>query len=86
MTINDRLRLIRESLQESQAKFSSRFGLPQTTYANYELNKRSIPDELKMNLAAMGINLHWLITGEGEMTLKDGPHSGVPILKEPSVS
>lgn len=72
MEINDRLRLIRESFNESQAKFSSRFGLPQTTYANYELSKRAIPDELKLQLASIGLNMNWLITGEGPMYLDSG--------------
>jgi len=84
MTINDRLRLIRELMKESQAKFSSRFGLPQTTYANYELNKRSVPDELKNELASIGINLHWLITGNGDMYLNGSGNTDIVSTPKPT--
>lgn len=68
MEINDRLRLIREHTGESQSKFCKRFSLPQQTYANYELNKRNIPDDLKTKLYTdLGINLNWLVTGRGAM-------------------
>ena len=68
MDINDRLRLIRADANESQAKFCKRFDIPQQTYANYELSKRSIPDEIKTKLQQqLNINLNWLITGKGSM-------------------
>lgn len=72
MEINDRLRLIRENIGESQSKFCKRFSLPQQTYANYELNKRSIPDDLKMKLfSELDVDLNWLVTGHGTM-FRDG--------------
>lgn len=72
MDINDRLKLIRADVNESQAKFCKRFEIPQQTYANYELNKRSIPDEVKTKLQQqLNVNLNWLITGEGSMYLDD---------------
>lgn len=70
MDINDRLKLIRANTKESQAKFCKRFDIPQQTYANYELSKRSIPDEIKTKLQQqIGVNLNWLITGKGPMYL-----------------
>lgn len=72
MEINCRLRLIREHTGESQAKFSKRFSLPQQTYANYELSKRNIPDDLKTKLYSdLGVDLNWLVTGQGTM-FRDG--------------
>lgn len=72
MNINDRLKLIRADVNESQAKFCKRFEIPQQTYANYELNKRSIPDEVKTKLQQqLNVNLNWLITGEGSMYLDE---------------
>lgn len=86
MDINRRLRLIRETRKESQAKFSTRLSIPQSTYAQYELDKRSIPDELKMQLASdFHINLHWLITGEGPM-YTDGKEGDVASGKETYVT
>lgn len=69
MDICVRLKLIRENLNESQAKFAKRFDMAQNTYGQYELGKRQIPDDFKMKLAQLGINLHWFITGEGSMYL-----------------
>ena len=77
MDINDRLRLIRADVNESQAKFCKRFNIPQQTYANYELSKRSIPDEVKSKIQQqLNVDLNWLITGEGSMYLnqKDISH------------
>lgn len=66
--MNDRLKLIRESTGESQAKFAKRFSIPQQTYANYELNKRNIPDDFKLKLySELKVDLNWLITGAESM-------------------
>lgn len=67
MDICGRLKLIREYYNESQAKFSKKLGIAQNTWGQYEIGKRSVPDELKQQLAAMGIDIHWLVTGEGSM-------------------
>ncbi|MGD1832520.1 MAG: LexA family transcriptional regulator [Sphaerochaetaceae bacterium] len=66
---SERLKKIRQYKGMSQRAFGELLGIPQTTYANYESGKAIMPDELKKTLAKMGINLHWLITGEGPMTL-----------------
>lgn len=68
---NERLKQIRLSLGESQAKFAQRFNLPQTTYAKYEIEGKIIPQSLMQRLAEIGYNIHWLVTGEGEMELID---------------
>lgn len=87
MDICGRMKLIRESYGESQAKFSLRFGLAQNTYGQYEIGKRAIPDDFKLQLAEKyKVNLHWLITGEGSMFI-DGkgemePSSRPHIYKE----
>lgn len=72
MEINDKLKLIREFTGESQAKFAKRFSIPQQTYANYELNKRNIPDDFKMKLYKdLNVDLNWLVAGQGTM-FRDG--------------
>ena len=47
-------------------------GIAQTSYANYESGRSSIPASLLESLAEkLNINLNWLITGEGSMYLDD---------------
>lgn len=75
---SERLKQIRNKLGLSQAKFGSMLKIPQTTYANYESGKALIPDNLKSELMRLGINLNWLITGEGSMYL-DGRETGKTI-------
>jgi SOS-response transcriptional repressor LexA len=50
----------------SQAQLAERLKLPQRTYAAYEQG-RIPPEEVLIQLAAMGLNLHWYLTGEGDM-------------------
>ena len=84
MDINDRLKLIRANTKESQAKFCKRFDISQQTYANYELSKRSIPDEIKTKLQQqIGVNLNWLITGKGDMYLNDHQTDSIVTFRSP---
>ncbi len=69
--VNERLILIRQQFGISQAKFAKNIGLPQSTYAQYEKGGRNVPDELKIELAKLGFNMHWMITGQGNMFLTD---------------
>ena len=63
-----RLKEVRESTKMSQKTFGASLGLSQGTYQKYESGMASFPDDLKAQLAERyGINLHWLITGEGPM-------------------
>ena len=83
MNIYDRLKLIREHSGLSQARFAAKFGIAQSTYGQWEIGKRAIPDEFKLQLAVDGINLHWLLTGEGNMLLSDTtPVSYTPVQKD----
>lgn len=63
-----KLKEVRESTKMSQKTFGASLGLSQGTYQKYESGMASFPDDLKAQLAEKyGINLHWLITGEGAM-------------------
>lgn len=72
-----KLKEVRESTKMSQKSFGASLGLSQGTYQKYESGMASFPDELKAQLAERyGINLHWLITGEGSMhTSEDEPYA-----------
>ncbi len=73
MTIGKRLKLVRLNCKESQSTFALRFGLSQSTYSPYELDKRAIPDYFKIHLFNCGININWLLTGKGPMYINDTP-------------
>ena len=73
MTMSERLILIRSSWNESQAVFARKLGLKQPVYARYETGDRSLPDDVKVKISQLGINLHWLLTGEGKMFREKEP-------------
>ena len=81
--MEDRLKILRNSLNLSQRKIADILHIPQTTYANYESGKANIPDDLKIRLFSLfSVNLNWLVTGEGNMLLSDTtPVSYTPVQK-----
>ncbi len=84
--IASRLRLLRETLNENQARFAQNLGIPRTTLINYEKGT-SIPAELLIPLISIyKVNVRWLLHGDGEMFL-DGKSlvnktGTVPVLNE----
>lgn len=83
--INDNLKSIRILTGLSQAAFAAQYNMTQTTYSQYETGKRAIPDDFKIKLSEQGVNLHWLITGNGPMHLAEGAgefHADAHIYKE----
>lgn len=80
---NIRIKLVREHFKLSQAKFAIQLGISQQTYANYESGKALVPDSIKQKLFVLGINLNWLVTGQGNMLLSDTtPVSYTPVQKD----
>jgi transcriptional regulator with XRE-family HTH domain len=67
----ERLKFYRESLKVSQKDFFDRYAVNQSNASKYESGTISIPDDLEAELAADGLNLHWLATGKGEMLIQD---------------
>jgi transcriptional regulator with XRE-family HTH domain len=68
--VGDRLKLVRNVLRtESQMQFAETLGVPQSTFSRYERGATDVPDEIKRKIAEFGVNLHWLITGDGSMLL-----------------
>jgi len=63
-----RLKFIRENfLQMSQSKFGKLFGVKQGAVSLWEKGERDIPSEVYETLASkFGVNINWLLTGEGE--------------------
>lgn len=56
---------------KNQTEFASRLGINQTTLSKYEKGISFIPDEVKVALSRNGVNLHWLLTGDGPTFLDE---------------
>lgn len=68
MTENQRLKIIRKYLKETQEDFGASLGLTQAGYSDIERGKNSVSGKIKILLKREhNINLLWLETGEGEM-------------------
>jgi len=70
-SIGGRLKICRNSLgMKNQSQFAEKLGVNQTTLSKYENGTSDIPDCIKGKISDFGINLHWLLTGKGEMFLQ----------------
>lgn len=81
-TIATRLRELRHRLGfHRRSDMAQHLGLPSSTYSAYEGDAGPPKVEWLMELARRGVNLNWLLTGEGEMFIP--PHavtsSGAPV-------
>nr|VFK67678.1 MAG: Phage repressor protein C, contains Cro/C1-type HTH and peptisase s24 domains [Candidatus Kentron sp. UNK]VFK72922.1 MAG: Phage repressor protein C, contains Cro/C1-type HTH and peptisase s24 domains [Candidatus Kentron sp. UNK] len=70
-TIGGRLRAIRDAIRSSQRGLSSRLGIPLGSLRKYESGEQIPGGEAIRAFARVGVNLHWVLTGEGSMMLKD---------------
>ncbi len=80
-TVGQRLKAARTVLGLSQAAMASELGLPQSTLADYELDR--YPVQLDMCLAIeykFGINRDWVLSGKGETFLASAPRAGGAVL------
>ena len=64
-------RLTRVRGQRSQAEFSKLVGLHKNTLGTYERGEREIGAEALASLVEHGVNVNWLLSGEGPMLLVD---------------
>jgi SOS-response transcriptional repressor LexA len=81
--VNERLKILRTRLRmKNQTEFAEKLGITQTSLSKYENGTVDIPDEVKVKISKFGINLHWLITGHGEMFLKEQPEKPLIPKKE----
>lgn len=64
--MNERLKMLRETLELSQDEFGKRIGAARNTIANYELGRRNPSNTTVMAICKeFGVNEVWLRTGEG---------------------
>jgi transcriptional regulator with XRE-family HTH domain len=68
MEVGDRLRLLRQKLGLTQSKMAQKLGVTLNTYQRYELGDRNLTvEKLQLLRKLFGVNLNWLLTGEGGM-------------------
>ena len=67
MSINSRVCLIIEQFGGSITKFSERSGINYRSVQNYMRGDREPNSEAYLKFAQLGININWILTGEGEM-------------------
>lgn len=82
MNISDRLKEVRTKLELTQPAAASKFNIPLSTWKQYEKGPSEPGSGALRGLAEEGININWLLTGQGPMLLADlAPKSEAP---EPS--
>lgn len=74
-----RLKQARERLGLTQAEAANKSGTPLVSLKRYEASKVIPGGEALIDLAKLGINLHWLLTGEGSMLPQDPPKEAPPV-------
>lgn len=71
MTLGDRIKKARRSLELTQQKFAEQIGTTQNNIASYEIGRREPSASAINNICkTFNINEHWLRTGEGDMFVK----------------
>lgn len=72
MSVNQRIRQVRHTLNLNQIKFSKGIYLSNGYYAGIELENHPVNDRIiELVVAKYGVNRHWLETGEGAMFDKE---------------
>ena len=71
LILNERIQLLRKSLNLTQEQFGNKCGKSRTAIAKYETNKSS-PDDafIKLVCIKFNVNEEWLRTGQGDMFIE----------------
>lgn len=76
MSINDRVKLVRNALELTQVDFGGKTGISQGHLTAIESGKRAVtPKTVKVICATFGVNEEWLEAGKGEMFTSMGHFS-----------
>lgn len=68
MTVNERVRQLRKSLNLSQDEFGASIGLTKSGVSNIENGIRGVSDRhVKLLINSFNVNYDWLVYGDGEM-------------------
>jgi len=86
-SVGERLKSARNELGLSQAAIAKELGLPQSTLADYELDKYPVQHDMCLAIEyKFGINHDWILTGKGERFLASPPQpAGGPTVRRPII-
>lgn len=76
MSVAERIRIWRQALGLTQGQFADRTGIPRRTLIGYENEERFPGGESLTAIAHTGVNMNWLLTGQGEMQARDEQEGG----------
>lgn len=65
--LDERLKALRQALDKTQAEMAATAGIPLPTWKKYESGDREPGAAALSAMAATGVSLHWLLTGDGPM-------------------
>lgn len=75
MDIHERMKMIREQNNMTQAEFGKRLGISRDVYANIENDRLKKPEAkepiIKLICKEFGVSYQWLVNGLGEMNDSD---------------
>jgi transcriptional regulator with XRE-family HTH domain len=77
-----RIKAWRHALGLTQDEFARRAGIPKRTLVGYENSEREPGSSALAAIAKTGVNMTWLLTGEGEMlpaAAERGPRQGLSV-------
>ena len=77
-TLPQRLKALRQAWGLTQAEMAKAMGITLRSLQEYEAGRRRPPPKALLGLARQGINLHWLLTG-------DGPQHVLPSALDPDL-
>ncbi|NYZ12851.1 hypothetical protein HL658_09830 [Azospirillum sp. RWY-5-1] len=72
-SVGERLEAVRKALGETQKSMSTRYGLGESTWQTLERDGRLPKTETLTRLAADGVSIDWLVTGDGPMMRGPSP-------------
>jgi transcriptional regulator with XRE-family HTH domain len=71
--MNERFKIVRDSLRLSQKEFADRIGFAQTSYSQIENGVRNVTERIiKLVCQEFNVNEEWLRTGTGEIFKTEG--------------
>jgi len=69
MVFSHRIRKIRKRLNLSQKAFAEKVGVDQGRISQWETEKSLPNSNALIKMARLGVNINWLLTGDGEMMM-----------------